>query len=130
MTKAIRQIADRHFGAKTARALAAKGITLVSLQAVPGFPGDQYFSGTGYVLDNNGECQVLSLLEVLDMVKETVQIIPNPFHNNGKFVAQIITGKYAGRGYIADGHSAHRLFDTAEEAASAAKALGYLVAGF
>lgn len=42
------------FSKKTMRQLAAKGISLVGLQATPAFEGDQYFSDTAYQLVWNG----------------------------------------------------------------------------
>jgi len=41
------------FSPKTLRQLAAKGISIIGKQAIPGFEGDKYFSGTAYNLEWN-----------------------------------------------------------------------------
>lgn len=65
----INQIAISHFGRKTVKALAGKKITLVDLTYVPG-PGGDFANGeTGYVINNDGQGQVKTYLEVLALVK-------------------------------------------------------------
>lgn len=53
-----------------------------------------------------------------------VQAIPNPFGGFG-FVLQIRSGKWANRGFIADGHSAFQIWDSVETAEAYARNAGY-----
>lgn len=60
--------AASHFNAATRRALAKKGIALVSLTFVPGTDG--FLNGeTGYLLDDNGTGRVQPFLGVLEAAK-------------------------------------------------------------
>jgi hypothetical protein len=59
------------FSAATRAALARKGITITRTQAIPGFEGDRYFSGTAYVLNDNGTQRVRSFNEVLTLSGRT-----------------------------------------------------------
>lgn len=54
-----------HFNAKTLRKLAKKGITIVGVQAIPGWPGDTCFTGRAYSLDNKGMYQMRTHAGVL-----------------------------------------------------------------
>ena len=65
---AAHQIAVSLFGAKRIKALAALGIVIVGIQALPDATGSFLNSETGYCLDNNGEHQVRSYLEVIALV--------------------------------------------------------------
>lgn len=47
-------VVTKDFSAKTLAALSKKGVNVVSVQAVPAFDGDKYFSGCAYMLDYNG----------------------------------------------------------------------------
>ena len=47
--------ASNHFSVKTINALLKKGVSIIRPIAVPAFEGDQYFSGTAYELDANGQ---------------------------------------------------------------------------
>lgn len=58
-----------HFNKTTIKALAKKGIKIIGLQAIPDSNGSFLNSQTGYVLDNNGTCQVRLYLEVLEMAE-------------------------------------------------------------
>jgi hypothetical protein len=64
MGNAIRQIALRHFGAKAVKALAKKGVVLVSLTSIPGPSGTYLDSDTGYTVSDNGTGRVLSFQDV------------------------------------------------------------------
>lgn len=44
----------KDFSRKTLKQLASKNINIMGVQAIPAFEGDQYFSGTGYVLNAGG----------------------------------------------------------------------------
>jgi hypothetical protein len=57
-----------HFNKKTLRALTASGITLLSTTYLPDEKGDFANGQTGYNLDNNGQGQVRTYLEVLALV--------------------------------------------------------------
>ena len=65
---AAHQIAVSHFGAKRVKALAALGIVIVGIQALPDATDSSLNSETGYCLDNNGEHQVRSYLQVIALV--------------------------------------------------------------
>lgn len=57
------------FSRKTLRALAAKGIRLIGLQAIPDMSSDMPWANAerGYVLDDNGTCRVVSFRQVMGM---------------------------------------------------------------
>ena len=57
--------AARDFSAAVRKALAVRGITIVGAQAAPAFEGDVYFSGTAYVLNDNGTHRVRTFSQVL-----------------------------------------------------------------
>lgn len=73
---AANQIARSHFGAKRVKALAAIGITIIGITALPDASGSFLNSDTGYCLDNNGEHQVRRYLEVLALVDNQPQAQP------------------------------------------------------
>lgn len=55
----------KDFSKKTLRQLAAKGISVVSSQAVPAFEGDKYFSDVAYMLEYEGEGFLRTHVQVL-----------------------------------------------------------------
>jgi hypothetical protein len=57
---------NHHFSKKTIKALARKGISIVSLVYIPG-EGDMPLAtgDTGYALDNNGKYQIRTASEVI-----------------------------------------------------------------
>ncbi len=64
------QIAKRDFSAKTLRALCAKGVELVSVQALPGSGGMAWANAErGYVVNDGGCGRVLSFSQVLEAAK-------------------------------------------------------------
>lgn len=62
-------IGTRDFSAKTRKALAARNIAIVGIQAVPAFEGDVYFTGTAYMLTINGVGCLRSFREVLTLAE-------------------------------------------------------------
>lgn len=64
------QIACRDFTAKTLRALAKRGIELVSLQMLPG-PGDMPWANAerGYLVSHDGCGKVWTFAQVLEAAK-------------------------------------------------------------
>lgn len=65
---AAHQIALSHFGAKRVKALAALGIVIVGIQALPDASGSFLNPETGYCLNNNGEHQVRSYFDVIALI--------------------------------------------------------------
>ena len=65
---AAHQIALSHFGAKRVKALAALGIVIIGVQALPDANGSFLNSETGYCLNNNGEHQILRYSDVIALV--------------------------------------------------------------
>lgn len=65
---AAHQIALSHFGAKRVKALAALGVVIVGIQALPDATGSFLNSETGYCLNNNGEHQVRSYFDVIALI--------------------------------------------------------------
>jgi hypothetical protein len=59
------------FSAKTVKALAKKGITLIGLQAIPDMTSSMPWANAtrGYVMNDNDCCRVLTFSEVLDLAK-------------------------------------------------------------
>ena len=56
------------FSKKTIKALAARGITLIGLQAIPDTTSSMPWANAsrGYVVNDNGTCRVLGFAEMLD----------------------------------------------------------------
>jgi hypothetical protein len=69
MMTAIQQMSERHFGRKTVKALAKRGVRIIGTQAIPG-EGPMPFANatTGYVVDDNGTGHVLTFSEVMRRV--------------------------------------------------------------
>jgi hypothetical protein len=65
----------RDFSAATRRALLARGIRIVGVQAVPADDSDRYFSATAYCLDDNGTHRLRRHAEVFALVAHA----PSPF---------------------------------------------------
>ena len=65
---AAHQIALSHFGARRVKALAALGVVIVGIQALPDATGSFLNSETGYCLNNNGEHQVRSYFDVIALI--------------------------------------------------------------
>ena len=65
---AAHQIALSHFGAKRVKALAALGIVIIGVQALPDANGSFLNSETGYCLNNNGEHQIRRYSDVIALV--------------------------------------------------------------
>lgn len=61
---AASQIALRHFGRATVKALARKGIRVTGLQGLPGPDGTFFNSETGYLMDDNGCGRVWTFADV------------------------------------------------------------------
>ena len=59
--------AQKDFSKATIKALAARNIRIVGVQAIPADANDVYFSGTGYALDNNGCGMIRTFTEVLKL---------------------------------------------------------------
>lgn len=57
------------FDRKTLRKLAAKGIKLIGIQAIPDMASEMPWANAsrGYTLDDNGTCRVRSFVEVLKL---------------------------------------------------------------
>lgn len=70
MANVAAQVAKRDFSAKTLRALCAKGIELVGVQALPG-SGDMPWANAerGFVVDDNGCARVWTFAQVLGAAK-------------------------------------------------------------
>jgi hypothetical protein len=70
MANVAAQVAKRDFSAKTLRALCAKGIELVSVQALPG-SGDMQWANAerGFVVSDNGCARVWTFAQVLGAAK-------------------------------------------------------------
>ena len=60
-----------HFSASTLRRLAARGIRVVGLQAIPDMSSDMPFANasTGFVVDDNGCGRVWTFRQVLEAAK-------------------------------------------------------------
>jgi hypothetical protein len=56
---------SKDFSKKTVSQLAKKGISIVGIQAVPAFKGDQYFSETAYILKHEGTGFIRSFSQVI-----------------------------------------------------------------
>lgn len=70
MANVAAQIAKRDFSAKTLRALSAKGIELVGVQALPGY-GDMPWANAerGFLVSDNGCGRVWTFAQVLEAAK-------------------------------------------------------------
>lgn len=62
-------IGTRDFSVKARKALAARNIAIVGIQAVSAFEGDLYCSGTAYVLNVNGTACLRTFREVLALAE-------------------------------------------------------------
>jgi hypothetical protein len=67
----------KDFSQKTLKGLSQKSIRVVGVQAVPGFPGDEFFTGKAYALDIYG-CQYLrphkSVMEIAGMSEQDLDM--------------------------------------------------------
>ena len=61
------RIAQKDFSKATIKALAARGIQIVDVRAIPADADDKYFSGVAYGLNDNGCYKMRTHGEVLKM---------------------------------------------------------------
>lgn len=71
--RGINLAAERGLSVSALQDLDARGIRVIGQQAVPAFDGDRYFTGSAYVLDDNGTQRVLRLHEVLALAEHDRQ---------------------------------------------------------
>lgn len=67
MQTTAQQITSRDFGKKIVKSLTNLGITFIGAQWLPDASGSYANGETGYVVDNNGQSQVRTYLQVLSL---------------------------------------------------------------